>query len=141
MIDLTKLQSTTQNQAFKNNDEFSGSFVIGGSFNTQTIQFAATINVPTGTDIADIMFQGRADGGFAFASGEPRPNAAWFKRGSVFVRADGDGLTNSPTAFLLSARIQGNTLIIIATSYKQFVANLYLTPETVQYKLVDYSVF
>lgn len=140
-VDLTKLKSTTLVPGFKNNDEFSGSFAINGSFNSGTRVVTKTITLPDGTDEVDIIFKGRANGGFAIPTDEPRSNSAWFKRGSVFVRADGSGYNNFPMRFDISARIKDNILTIQATALKQFEANLSLTSETVQYKLIDYSVF
>lgn len=143
MVDLTKLQSTTTVPAFKNNDEFSGSFTIDGSYNSGSKVITKQITLPNGTDIADIIFQGRADGGFVIPTDDPRPNDAWFKRGVVYARVDdaGAGYTNYPMPFLISASISGNTLTISATSFKQFIANLTITPEVVNYKIIDYSVF
>lgn len=142
-LDLTKVQSTTTQPGFKNNDEYEGSFTISGSFNGQSKQVTTTITLPDNVDIADIMFKGRADGGFSISTGEARPNDAWFKRGRVYVRGDdsGAGYTNYPVGFILNASISGNQLTISANAFKTFVANLSLTSETVYYKLVDYSVF
>lgn len=141
--DLTKLQSTSLTPGFKNNDEYTGSFVIDGTFNTGSKIITKTITLPSGTDIADIMFQGRANGGFVIPTDDPRPNAAWFKQGRVWARVDdaGAGYTNYPQPFLVYASISGNQLTLYAASFKQFVANLTISPETVNYKIVDYSVF
>lgn len=141
--DLTKLQSTSLVPGFKNNDEFTGSFTIDGTFFSGSKVITKTIELPNGTDIAEVIFQGRADGGFVIPTDDPRPNNAWFKRGVVWVRVDdaGAGYTNYPQPFLISASISGNTLTLKATSIKQFVANLTITAEVVQYKIIDYSVF
>ena len=142
--ELTELQSTTLNPGFKNNDEFSGSFNITGNYTTQSLVITHTVTVPSGTDIADIVFQGRADGGFGISTGDPRPNDAWFKRGRVWARGDstdGSGYSNHPVDFLLEASISGTTLTIKASSTRQYTGNLAITSETVQYKLIDYSVF
>ena len=142
-LDLTKIQSTSLNQGFKNNDEFSGSFTIDGSFNGGSKIITKTITLPNDTDIADIIFKGRSDGGFAFSTDNPRPNGAWFKAGLVFVRGDdaGAGYSNYPVPFRVYASISGNQLTLMAAAFKQFIANLTLTSETVEYKIVDYSVF
>lgn len=141
--DLTKLQSVTLKQGFKNNDEYSGSFTIGGTFYTGSKIFTKQIILPSDTDIADIIFQGRADGGFVIPTNDPRPNNAWFKRGLVYARVDDSsvGYDNYPQPFAIGASISGNVITISATSFKQFVANLDITDEVIQYKVIDYSVF
>lgn len=141
--DLSKLHSTTIKPAFKNNDEFSGSFNISGTFNSTSKLITQVITVPDGTDIADIIFKGKADGGFAFSTGDPRPNDAWFKRGAVWARTDdsGAGYTNYPMPFRINASISGNQLTITAAAFKTFIANLTITSEPVYYKIIDYSVF
>lgn len=142
-LDLTKIQSTSLNPGFMNNDEYLGSFVINGSFSGGSKIITKTITLPTDTDIADIIFKGRSDGGFAFPTNNPRPNGAWFKAGVVYVRGDdaGAGYNNWPVAFRVYASISGDQLTLVAASFKQFIANLTLTAETVSYKIVDYSVF
>ena len=140
--DLTKLQSTTLKPAFKNNDEFSGSFNLSGTFNSTSKLITKVIDLPDGTDIADIIFKGRANGGFAIPTGDPRDNDAWFKRGSVWARTDdAPSYVNYPMPFRINASISGNQLTITAAAFKQFVANLTITSETVYYKIIDYSVF
>jgi len=141
--DLTKLQSTSLNQGFKNNAEYTGSFVLSGSFSDGSKEITQSITLPANVVLADVLFQGRADGGFAIPTDDPRPNAAWFKRGNVWARTDdsGAGYTNYPMPFILGARIEGNQLIISANAFKTFIANLTITSETVYYKVIDYSVF
>ena len=141
--DITKLQSITLLPGFKNNDEATGSFQISGSFNTGSKIITQDIILPDNTDIADILFKGRANGGFSIPTSDPRDNNGWFKRGKVWVRGDdaGAGYTNQPIPFGVYASISGNVLTIYAASFKQYVANLTLTAETVEYKVIDYSVF
>lgn len=141
--DLTKLQSTTLRPGFKNNDEYSGSFNISGSFSGTSKIITQSITLPTGTDIADVIFRGRADGGFDFPTDNPRPNSAWFKRGVVYARGDdaGAGYVNTPVDFRVYASISGNQLILTAAAFKTYIANLSLTTETIYYKIIDYSVF
>lgn len=141
--DLTKLQSTSLNQGFKNNAEYTGSFVLSGSFNSGSKEITTVITLPANVVIADILFKGRADGGFDFSTGDPRPNGAWFKRGLVWARTDdaGAGYTNYPIPFIIGASISGNQFTISANAFKQFIANLTITGETVYYKVIDYSVF
>lgn len=143
MVDLTRLQSTTLVPGFKNNDDYQGSFTISGAFPGQGIVLSKQIKLPSGTDIADIIFQGRADGGFAFPTDNPRPNSAWFKRGVVYARVDDPvaGYSNYPQPFDIYASINGDILTIYASSYKQYVANLTITAEVINYKIIDYSVF
>lgn len=140
--ELDKLQSTTLKPAFKNNDEYTGSFNITGTMSAGSKIITKVIDLPDGTDIADVIFKGRADGGFGVPTGDPRPNGAWFKRGSVWARTD-DSPTyvNYPMPFRINASISGNQLIITAAAFKTFTANLTITSETVYYKIIDYSVF
>lgn len=144
VVDITKLQSTTLQSTFKNNGVYSGSFTINGSYNTGTKQVVATIQLPNNVRDVDIIFQGRADGGFLFPTGDNRPNSAWFKRGRVWARGDstdGSGYSNYPLDFYIGATISGDTLILTATSFRQFTGNLAITNEVVSYKVIDYSVF
>lgn len=142
-MDITKLQSITLLPGFKNNDEADGSFNISGSFSGGSKIITQQIQLPDNTDIADIIFKGRANGGFSIATDDPRDNNGWFKRGRVWVRGDdgGAGYTNHPVPFQVYASISGNTLTLTAASFKTYDANLALTAETVYYKIVDYSVF
>lgn len=143
-VDLSKLQSTTLNQSFKNNAEYTGSFNISGNYTSSTMQVTRQIVLPANVVIADIVFQGRANGGFAFDTGEARPNAAWFKRGRVYARGDstdGSGYSNWPVDFIIGALISGNVLTLTAISSRQYTGNLAITAEPVQYKVIDYSVF
>jgi len=143
-VDLTKLQSTTLNQSFKNNGIYTGSFNISGNYTSGSMQITQQIVLPANVVIADIIFQGRADGGFTFPTGDPRPNAAWFKRGRVYARGDstdGSGYSNWPVDFIIGARINGNILTLTATSFRQYTGNLAITAEPVSFKVIDYSVF
>lgn len=136
-----KLQSTTLLQSFKNNEVYSGEFIISGVMPEGAMQVTRVVLLPAHISIADIMFQGRADGGFDQPTGNPRPNEAWFRQGVVNVRASGAGYTNTPMPFILGARISDKTLVLTATAWRAFQGELYLTPEIVRYKIVDYSVF
>ena len=140
-VDLTKLQMITANQGFKNNNVYTGSFTISGNFNSESINISQYISLPSGVDTFDVIFSGRSNGGFSYDTGNPRPNGAWFKSGVVNVRADGDRYSNYPIKFRINSSMSGNTLIISAVSYKDFTANLSLTPETVYYKVIDYSLY
>ncbi|MCA9325521.1 hypothetical protein KDA23_05675 [Candidatus Saccharibacteria bacterium] len=140
--DLTKLQSTTLNPAFKNNDEYTGSFNLTGTMSAGSKIITKTITLPDNVEIADILFKGRANGGFGIPTGDPRPNDAWFKRGAVWARTDDSpSYVNYPMPFDISASISGDQLTITASAFKTFTANLTITSETVYYKVIDYSVF
>lgn len=139
--DLTKLQSTSLVQSFKNNRIYSGSFTISGTWASGSIQIVHQVTLPANVTIADIIFQGRADGGFAIPTGNPRPNSAWFKRGVVNARVDMSGFNNQPQPFMIGARIDGNVLTITATAFRTYTGTLTISPEVVQYKVIDYSVF
>lgn len=143
-VDLTKLKSTSLVPAFKNNDESSGSFTLSGTWASSAPSkiLTKTIQLPSGTDIADVMFKGRADGGFSSPTNDPRDNDAWFKRGAVWAATnDGGSLNNYPTRFLLAASVADDVLTITATANRQYTGTLTITSETVYYKIIDYSVF
>lgn len=139
-IDLTKLQSTSLVPGFKNNDEYEGSFTISGTYSGQSMVITKVITLPDNTDIADILFQGRADGGFDLPTGNPRPNSAWFKAGRVYARANGSGYSNYPMDYLVYGSISGNQLTLTAASARQFLGTLTISAEVVNYKIIDYSV-
>lgn len=140
MPDLTKLSLYSETPAFKNLNEYAGSFNISGTVvggvNTRTFD----MTLPFAPQIADVRFFGRGDQGFALGDHimDPRPSNTWFKQGRVFVRGDGGFYVNEGTMWTLNYSISGNILTVTAICVQQFLATLTLTPETVQVKVVDY---
>ena len=140
MPDLTKLQYHTGYNTFKNNSVYTGSYSITGTTvpGTNTRQF--NISLARQPDIMDVIFNGATDTVFA---SDPRPAAGWYKKGAVWVRGDnaGAGYTNYPTPWVVYTSLTGLTLTVTLLYSQQFTPALTLTPETLQYKIVDYSVF
>lgn len=137
-VDLTKLALHSSYSAFKNNDLATGSFSISGTtsggLNTRT----ETVNLGLTPDLADVIFSGRS------SPLNDRPSSAWFKNvGPVYVAGDnaGEGYNDFDTTWLITYRIDGSNLVITAYYPQQFTASLTLQAETINYRVVDYSVF
>lgn len=140
MPDLTKLSLYSNTPAFKNLNEYSGSFNISGSVTGGVNSRSTSITLPFSPQIADVRFYGRGDQGFSTGNflSDPRPSNTWFKEGNIFVRGDSSLFSNYPTLWTINYEINGNTLIITAICVQQFIETLSLTTETVQFKIVDY---
>lgn len=139
--DLTKLVLLSENPAFKNQNLYTGSFVISGSTNgggiTQRSFNRALTREP---DLLSVLFNGPTDTIFG---SDPRPGTAWFKDGYIWVLGTnvGDGYIDYPLPFKPEVRIDGSSATIILTTVQQFTSVLSLTPTTFYYRLRDYSVF
>ena len=144
-VDLTKLVFHSGYPAFKNNNRFSGSFNITGSSASGTNQRTATFSLGLVPDMTDIIFNGASDTHWesGYGDNDPRPDDGWFKQGYVWVRGDngGAGYNDYPTPWVISSKISGTDIIILATYVQTFVDALTLTSTPVSYRLVDYSVF
>lgn len=140
LTDLTKLQSDFNFNALKNNRVYTGQFTIGGNWvsgyqvQTKDVLLAA---VP---DLIASEFNGPTDTVFA---SDPRPSAAWFKNGAVWVLGNnaGAGYTDYPIPFIISTTINGFTATINASSVSEISPTLAITTTTVKYRIIDYSVF
>jgi hypothetical protein len=145
MLDLTKLQYHTGYNTFKNNAVYTGSYSISGSTvgGTNIRQFNVTL--ARQPDIMDVIFSGASDTAFegTYGDADPRPDSGWFKRGAVWVRGDngGAGYVNYPTPWEVYTSLSGLTLTVTLLYSQQFSDGLSLTPATLSYKIVDYSVF
>lgn len=140
MTDITKSQYHTGYNTFKNNAVYTGSYSITGTTvgGTNIRQFNVTL--ARQPDIMDVIFNGAT----AFGAGtDPRPAAGWFKRGAVWVRGDngGAGYVNYPTPWGVYTSLTGLTLTVTMVFSQQFSPSLTLTPETLSYKVIDYSIF
>ena len=140
MFDLTKLQSHTGYNTFKNNAVYTGSYSITGStvggVNTRTFD----ITLARQPDIMDVIFNGPTDTIFA---SDPRPADGWFKKGPVWVLGNNipAGYTNYPTPWEVYTSLTGLVLTVTLLYAQQFSDSLTLTPTTLSYKIVDYSIF
>lgn len=140
MIDLTKVMFDSREGAFKNNNVYTGSFVIAGSWvpGYQTVTHTVTLGaVP---DMVTVTYQAPTDN--SGANQDPRPNTVWFKDGTAWVRGDnaGAGYTNYGVPYKLHTEINGNTATIVCSSVNQTATTLALTATTVYYRIIDYSV-
>lgn len=140
-VDLTKVNADFNYNAFKNNHIYTGQFNIVGSwtpgYQTQTHDVLLT-ETP---DLVQATFNGPTDTVFG---SDPRPGEAWFKNGAVWVRGDnaGAGYTNYPIPYEMSAIMTGpRTCTINASSVSEIADTLTLTPTTVYFRVLDYSVF
>jgi len=140
MRDLTKLQYHTGYNTFKNNAVYTGTYSITGSTSGGTNIRQLDITLARRPDIMDVIFNGATDTVFGT---DPRPATGWFKKGAVWVRGDnaGAGYTNYPTPWEVYTSLNGLTLTVTLLYSQQFTPALTLTPETLRYKIVDYSVF
>jgi hypothetical protein len=141
MLDLTKLQSHTGYNTFKNNAVYTGSTTISGVTTAGTNIRTFDVTLARRPDIMDVIFNGLTDAsGFGL---DPRPNNGWFKKGAVWVRGDNApaGFTNYPTPWLVYTSLNGLTLTITMLYSHTFSDMLTLTTTTLNYKIVDYSVF
>lgn len=145
MLDRSKMQYYTEDNTYKNNAVYTGSFTISGTSVAGTTTKSFGITLARRPDIMDVMFQGASDTHWegTYGDNDPRPDAGWFKKGAVWVRGDdaGAGYTDYPCPFVLYTALSGLTLTVTAIFSQQFIATLSLTPTVVNYKIVDYSVF
>lgn len=140
MPDLTKLQYHTGYNTFKNNAVYTGSTSISGSTSGGTNVRTFNVTLARRPDIMDVIFNGATDTVFG---SDPRPAGGWFKKGAVWVRGDngGAGYVNYPTPWLVYTSLNGLVLTITMLYSQTFTPALTLTPTTLSYKIVDYSVF
>lgn len=140
MPDLTKLQYHTGYNTFKNNAVYTGSTSISGSTSGGTNVRTFDVTLARRPDIMDVIFNGATDTVFG---SDPRPADGWFKKGAVWVRGDngGAGYVNYPTPWLVYTSLNGLVLTITMLYSQTFTPALTLTPTTLSYKIVDYSVF
>lgn len=137
--DLSKLIFISSVNAFKNNDAFSGSFSISGTVDGGTNTQTFSIQVPSTTDMASVIFNGPTD---TVSSLDPRPSDGWFTQGAVWVLGTGAGVgSDYPTNWTLNSSISGTTLTVTANYVQQFVDPITLTATTVYFRLIDYSIF
>lgn len=133
---LTKLIFHSNYPAFKNDAVYTGSFSLSGTTASGINDITETVPLDSAPDLLDVVFQGNSDATF-----DIRPDDAWFKKGRVWVRGDGGAITNLPLPWDIGYYIDGSNLVIRARYVQTFTQALTMTAETVQYKVVDYSVF
>jgi hypothetical protein len=117
-----------------NNTTYSGTLTISGSTASGTNTRTFTINLNSAPDLVDIMFNGPV------YTGDPRSSGAWFKNGVIGVPTNNAGGGN-PSAWVISSKVSGSTIVVTATYSQQFVTAETLTATNFSYKIVDYSVF
>lgn len=138
-LDASKFVFHSSFPGFKNNNRFSDSFTIGGSFspgvNVQTFNFTLS----TQPDLSDISFKSSSiELGATYASGSPiTVSNKWVRRGQVIVPATVLGTLS----FVISSELVGNTLTFRCYGVNQTTDSGTLTNTTVDWRLIDYSVF
>ena len=142
MVDLTKLAFHSSYPAFKNNAVYTGSFTISGNYGGGVHTITTTVPLSRIPDIVDIMYRGDSDTAFepVYGDSDPRPDAGWFRKGAVWANGD-DGFGGFPTPWRISYEIQGINVVIKATYVQIFTDTTTITGETVNYRIVDYSIF
>lgn len=145
MPDPSKVLFDSTLPAFKNNDVYTGSFQISGLVGGGTNIISHAVTLPNAPDMTQILFNGPSDTAWEglFGDFDPRPDGGWFTEGAVWVRGDnsGAGYDDYPTAWTMSVKIVGSTVTITAEYVQTFSDTLTLTATTVNYRIVDYSVF
>lgn len=138
-IDPTNFVLNSSYNTFKNNTEYTGSFNISGTFSGPAKIIAHSFSVDDPTDIIDVLFMGPEKDPYRYAPG----TGNWFKRGAVVTLGDdaANGYSDEPVPFFLDSSIDGTIVTLTARAAKTFVADLSLDTITVNYKLIDYSVF
>lgn len=141
MPDITKLQYHTGYNTFKNNAVYTGSYSISGSTVPGTNTRTFDITLARQPDIMDVIFNGQTDtSGFGL---DPRPSAGWYKKGAVWLLGNnpGAGYIDYPTPWVVYTSLTGLVLTVTLLYVQQFTPALTLTPTSLSYKIVDYSVF
>lgn len=137
-VDLTKLAFHSSYSAFKNEGLVTGSFTISGTTSGGVNTRTETVDLGRSPDLADVIFSGRS------SALNDRPNDAWFKNvGPVYVLGDNvsEGFEDFETIWFITYKIDDSDLIITSYFPQQFTASLTLQAETINYRVVDYSVF
>lgn len=133
MTDYGKSLRFVPQHSFKNNKLYTGSFQITGS-----IPPGATTNTFTKTlsqipDMVAVVFNTTSTSSFYTT---PYPNTSWWKQGLVADDAGGLGARWS-----ISWKINGTTVTFTATTVNTTTTTYTSASPTVNYRLIDYSVF
>lgn len=138
-LDASKFAFHSLFPGFKNNQAPSGSFVIGGSYapgvNVQTFSFSLGVQ----PDLSDITFKSASiELGASYASGSAiTVSNKWVKRGIVLVPATILG----SLGFVIASELVGSTLTFRCYGVNSTTDSGSLTDTTVDWRLIDYSVF
>lgn len=137
-VDLSKVIFDSRRPAFMNNNIYTGSFVIAGSWAPGYQAVTHTVTLDEIPDIVVATYQAPTD----WLGTDPRPDTVWFKEGYAWVRGDnsGAGYNNYPIPYQLYTVINGTTATITCSTVNQTATTLTLTPTTVYYRIIDYSV-
>lgn len=137
-VNLTKLIIHTGYDAFKNNAIYTGTKTISGSASAGTNTKTFTVTLTAIPDLLDVMFNGPTDPNFGL---DPRPNAGWFKQGSVWVHTNNAGGGDASKWKLYYKVTSALTVTITAIYVQQFSTGETLTATDFSYRIIDYSVF
>lgn len=138
--DLSKLVLLSEKGAFKNNNIYEGTLQITGTTMAGANTRSFTVPLERVPDIISGLFGGPTD---TVYGSDPRPNNAWFKKGSIWVLGSdaGAGYVDYPTSWSVELTISGANAIIKLTYIQQFIATLTLNNTNFTYRILDYSVF
>lgn len=111
-----------------------GTFNISGSTSGGLNIRTFTIPLSKVPDMCDVFYKGPN------GSPSPRLSSEWFTDDYVTVVGNGGIVTNEPTQWYLSYKIENGNLVITAQYSQGFTDTITLVSTQVSYKLVDYSV-
>lgn len=134
-VDLTSFILLSEYDAFKNNNVYTGTFNISGTFNAGTTILTYPVTLTSTPDMVDIVFNGPTD-----ALYDIRPADGWFKKGLIWITGTGT-LGVYTNAFEVYGVLNGSTLNITVTYVQQYLDPTTFPSTTCYYRLVDYSVF
>lgn len=146
-VNHEKLGLYTKLPGFKNNKVYTGSFVINKALSGPVTFQNNLIMLDREPDLLSIQFRGPID---TTGSGPPsqRPANSWFQlmNEAEYVTAlSYDPLWGpfvpAPVSWMLATEITGKQVNIIAMMPKQYSDNPSYNAITVDYRIVDYSVF
>lgn len=138
-LDRSKLLFDSSSPGFKNNNIYTGTGTISGGVGPGTTTITVTVPLTKTPDMVQALFNGPTD---TVSGQDPRPSAAWFRNGYVWVLGNnsGAGYTNYPIPFKMNMFLNGSTATIQAITVSSISATLTLTSTPFSYRIIDYSV-
>lgn len=138
-IDLTKVLFDSRRGAFNNTNQYTGTLTASGSWTSGYNQMDFSVTMDSVPDMVTAVFNGPTDTVFA---SDPRPGAAWFKRGYIWILGDnaGAGYNGYPIPYRVTVITVGTTATIRLTSVSQISPTLVLRSTAFSYRIIDYSV-
>lgn len=131
MTDRTKLTFDSRTSTFRNNNLYTGSFVISGTTSPGINQRTTSVSIPSNAVLVDALFRGPAPDNPSNRDSDDQ----WFRDGLVLVPA-----TGADTVWRIDYRRTSTGITITASYAKTFEGTSTLTATTVFYRFVDYVV-